>query len=154
VRSQTVRKTGFVILLCLCDTLIALILLLCALATASSPNPLFAAELTAHPHFRVARLFRPYFFLRLSRLLKESFENIWEVLAQTYKFFVLIFVYVSMWSVLCFTLFSEMDTANFGTLGTAWVTMLVLLTTCMCAPLRCAVLCPAGRCYASLFAVC
>ena len=49
VRGQTIQKTGAVILMCMADT---------------------AVSIVWPAHFRFARLFRPYFFFRQSRLLK------------------------------------------------------------------------------------
>jgi hypothetical protein len=49
VRSSTIRRTGCIIALCALDT---------------------AYSVFVPDHFRFARLFRPYFFMRLSRLLK------------------------------------------------------------------------------------
>ncbi len=101
---------GSILTVCVADTLVAL----------------FFPSLA---RLRVTWLFRPYFFARQSRLLKDCFEVIFVIFKEISSYFVLAATYILSFACVGTVLFSEIDTEQFGNVGSAGWSMLVGLTT-------------------------
>jgi hypothetical protein len=80
-------------------------------------------------HYRLAaRLVRPFFLSRYSRLLKDSLEIVADVVVRVYKYALMIGAFVCTYGAVGWILFRAVDPDNFGSLSTAILSMGKLLT--------------------------